>query len=116
MTGRESRGGVRGLAGLPWAAAEVPKGYFSIQDVSPEKCGVLTPSWASQPIAPEPGKEARYHPAVKSSRVPVYQGEMSGEAESLLKGQRTKFCLQPLNPGLQQREGRVDQRCMRGIW
>ena len=28
-TGRECRGGMRGLAGLSWVAAEVPEGYFS---------------------------------------------------------------------------------------
>ena len=30
-TGRECRGGMRGLAGLPQAADEVPEGHFSEQ-------------------------------------------------------------------------------------
>ena len=38
--GRESRGGARGLAGFPWAAAEVPEGYFSGWEDPPEKCEV----------------------------------------------------------------------------
>ena len=39
-TGRECRGGARGLAGLPWVATEVTEGYFSDQGFSSEKCGV----------------------------------------------------------------------------
>ena len=40
VTGRECGGTRRGLAGLPWAAAEVAEGYFSGRGLSPEKCGV----------------------------------------------------------------------------
>ena len=32
-TSREYGGGIRGLAGLPWVAVEVPEGYFSGQGV-----------------------------------------------------------------------------------
>ena len=39
-TGRECRGGMRGLARLPWVRAEVSEGYFSGQGVPLEKCGV----------------------------------------------------------------------------
>ena len=40
VTGKECRGDARGLAGLLWAAAEVPEVYFSGWEVPPEKCGV----------------------------------------------------------------------------
>ena len=40
VTGREYRVEVRGLAGLPQVAAEVPVGYLSGQGIAPEKCGV----------------------------------------------------------------------------
>ena len=46
-TGSERRGGSRGPARLPRAAAEVPEGYFSGWRVPSEKCG------APQPTAPE---------------------------------------------------------------
>ena len=44
--------------------------------------------------------------AMKSSGVSVYQGEMAGDAENLLKGQHTKFQLQPLTLGSSR--GRVE--------
>ena len=40
MTGRECGGGTRGLAGLPWKAAEIPDGYLSSWEIHPEKCKV----------------------------------------------------------------------------
>ena len=59
MTGRKFREGTRGLAGLAQVAAEILEGYFNSQGAPPEKCGVLTPSMAPQPIAPELGKEPK---------------------------------------------------------
>ena len=53
-TSREYGGGIRGLAGLPWVAAEVLEGYFSGWGVHSEKCCIKTPSWAPQPTKPEP--------------------------------------------------------------
>ena len=44
-------------------------------------------------------KGTQKHPAVKSSRGSVSQGETAGDANSLLKGQHTKFYLQPLTLG-----------------
>ena len=40
VTGMEYTGDMRGLAGHPWAAAEVPEGYLSGLGDPPEKCGV----------------------------------------------------------------------------
>ena len=40
VTSSGYRGDMRRLLGLPWVAAEVPKGYFSGLGVSPEKSGV----------------------------------------------------------------------------
>ena len=40
VTFTECTGDVRVLVGLPRAAAEVPKEYFSSQGVPPEKCEV----------------------------------------------------------------------------
>ena len=39
-TGRVFGEDARGLAGLPWVTAEDLEGYFSGQEVPPEKCGV----------------------------------------------------------------------------
>ena len=36
---------------------------------------------------------------MKSNRVSVYEGDTAGNSESFLKGQHTKFCLQPLTLG-----------------
>ena len=58
-TGRECKGDMRVLAGLPQVAAEVLEGYFSGWGVPPEKYGVKTPICAPQPTAPELGKEPR---------------------------------------------------------
>ena len=54
-TGRERGGGARGLAGLPWEAAEVPEGYrsswgFPLRRVGSKPQARLLP----QPTAPEP--------------------------------------------------------------
>ena len=46
--------------------------------------------------------------AVKSSRVSVHQGEMAGDAETLLKVQHTKFCLQPLTVGSNTGQSRLE--------
>ena len=46
----------------------------------------------------------------------VHQGEVARDTESLLNGQHTKFHLQLLNPGCQQREGKVKQGHVRRIW
>ena len=73
-------GGAKGLAGLPWAAAEVLEGYFSSWGVPSENCEVQTPSWAPQATVP------KEYPAVKKSRVSICQGEMAEDSESLLKG------------------------------
>ena len=40
VTGREYKGDMRELAGLPQGAAEVLEGYFSGQGVPPKKSGV----------------------------------------------------------------------------
>ena len=39
-TGRECRGGTRGLAELPWVAAEVPEGYVGGQGGPSDVCGM----------------------------------------------------------------------------
>ena len=50
-------------------------------------------------------EEPTYHPAVKSSRVSLFQEQKAGVTESLLKGQHIKFHLQPLNLGSGKEEG-----------
>ena len=56
----------------------------------------LNPKLGSPALSTRARKEPRYQPTVKSIRGSVGQGETAGEAESLLKGQSTKFHLQPL--------------------
>ena len=70
----------------PTGGSESSGGIFQQLRNPPEKCGVYTPSWAPQTTAPE----------------------TAGVTESLLKGQCTKFHLQPLTLGSgRRREDRV---------
>ena len=59
----------------------------------------LNPKLGSPAYSTRAGKEPRKQAAVKSSRGSVSQGETAGDANSLLKGQHTKFYLQPLTLG-----------------
>ena len=52
--GKECGETQEGCLGSQGEAAKVPEGYFSGTGVPTEQCGDWTPSWAPQPIAPEP--------------------------------------------------------------
>ena len=83
---------MRGLAGLPWVAAEVPEGCFMAGEFPRRSVG-----WAPQSIAPEPSSNPDH--IQLQSRVSLFQGELTRAIESLLKCQGTKFRLQPLTLG-----------------
>ena len=65
---------------------------------SPWEVWGLNPKLGSPVYSTRDKKEPRKHPAVKR-RVSICQGGMAGDTESLLKGQCTKFSLQPLTLG-----------------
>ena len=67
--------------------------------VPPQEVWGLNPKLGSPACSTRAGKEPRSHPIVKSRRVSVCQGVMVRDAGSLLKGQPTKFSLQPLTLG-----------------
>ena len=86
------------LASPPRAAAEVPERYFSGQGGSPwEVWG--EPKLGSPAYRARTRKENQITPSCEKQQVSVSQGEMAGDTENLLKGQCTKFCLQPLTLG-----------------
>ena len=116
MTGRECRRDTRGLAGLPLVSAEVLEGYFNGWGCSPWEMWGLNPKLGSPALSTRARKEPRYQPIVKSIRGSVGQGETAGEAESLLKGQSTKFCLQPLTLGTSKRRAERTKRHLRRVW
>ena len=93
-----------GHAGLPLEAAKITEGYFSSRGHPLELWG-LNPKLGSPVYSIRARKEPRKHPAVKR-RVSICQGGMAGDTESLLKGQCTKFHLQPLT--LDSANGRED--------
>ena len=61
---------------------------------SPGEVWSLNPKLHSPAYSTRARNELREHPAVRSSRASVDQGEMAGDADSLLKGQHTKVHLQ----------------------
>ena len=89
---------MRGLAG--WVglhcSGRSARGILQQLGSSPWEVWGLNPKLASPAYSIRARKEPREHPAVKSSRISVLKGEMDGDTESLLKGQHTKFHLQPL--------------------
>ena len=95
MTGVECGGDTRGLAGLPWVAAEVLEGN-SVARGFP--VGSKPQAWLTS-LQHQSQKEPIKPMALKISKVSVCQGEMAGDAKCLLKGQCTKFHLQPLSLG-----------------
>ena len=99
---------MRGLAG--WVGSHCSgrsaRGILQQPGSSPWEVWGLNPKLASPAYSIRARKEPREHPAVKSSRISVLKGEMDGDTESLLKGQHTKFHLQPLTVG--SRRGREE--------
>ena len=45
LTGRECRGDMRGLAGIPWVAGKMPKGYVSDWSVLMRRMGSKPQHW-----------------------------------------------------------------------
>ena len=87
---------MREWIGLQRVVAEVLKGYFSCWGVTPEKYG-CKPQTGFPSLQHQSWQRNPYNlPPVKSSGVSIHQGEMAGDAESLLKGQSKKFYLQPI--------------------
>ena len=74
-------------------------GIFQWPEGSPQGVWNLNPKPGSPAYSTRAGEEPRSHPAVKSSRVSICQGEVPGNTDSLLKGQSTKFHLWPLSLG-----------------
>ena len=98
MTGKECRGGTRGLAGLQrWQLKFLRD--MSVAGGYPWELWGLNPKLGSPAYSTRVGKKSSKHLAMKSSRVSVCQGGTAGDSESLLKGQHIKFCLHPLTLG-----------------
>ena len=101
------------LDGVLWEATEVPERYFTGWSIPREVWGLYPKLYPSLQLQSQ--KKTQKHPAVKSSRVSICQGEMAGESKRLLQGQCTNF-VWGTYPGLQQREDRVDERHLRRVW
>ena len=108
LTGRECGGGARGLAGLPQAGAKVLEGYFS-------SWGFLLRGMGPKPQAGLPSLHHQNRER-NQNNIQLWQNSgvstHQGDTESLLKGQRTKFCLQLLTLGA----GRGRAEWTTGAW
>ena len=107
VTGRECRGDTRGLAGLPWLAAEVPGGYFRGQ-------GLPLRSVVSKLQAGLPSLQHQNRKITQiTSNCEKQQGFCLPWRESWRHRQHlnkkiNKISYAATYPWLQQREGRVD--------
>ena len=103
--GKECGETQEGCLGSQGEAAKVPEGYFSSTGVPTEQCGDWTPSWAPQPIAPEPERNPDNFQLWNAAGV-LSAKEKRPEKQRASQRANTKFCWQPLTLGA--RRGRAE--------
>ena len=106
MTGRECRD-VKGLAALPWVAAEVPEGYFSSWGFPLRSVGSKPQAWLPS-LQHQIWKETQITFSCEKQQGFYLPGRDSWRYREPLKGPTHKISFVATYPGLLQRDSRVN--------